>query len=319
MPPSTRRRTVMRVWFFLTAVLFLARCADQIRPYWKSVVGAKEPSSAPNEASHPGKTGPRSVRLASWNLEWLDAPGRGPKARARLDYSRLAQYAERLEADVIAVQEVASELALALVFPPERYGYHLAARGGSQRSGFVFRRGLPTVPHPDLDALAGKHLRAGADLGVRVGDQELRLLSVHLKAFCATGPLDPKDRDCQSLKGQLPALEDWVDTRAREGSAFAVVGDFNRAFTDRQDEVLRELDDGEPATLSLTQATPARRAGCTRESHRAVDHILLGGPAGGWLAPDSFTELLHLPNDTAQQVKLSDHCPLVVELRLPNG
>lgn len=318
MPPSTRRRTIMRVWFFLTAILFLARCADQIRPYWKSIVGAKEKSSAPAEPAAP-RTGARRVRLGSWNLEWLDAPGRGPKPRGRQDYGRLAQYAERLQADVIAVQEVASELALALVFPPERYGYHLATRGGAQRSGFVYRRSLSTVAHPDLDALAGEHLRAGADLGVRVGDQELRLLSVHLKAFCATGPLDPKDRDCQALKAQLPALEGWVDTRAREGGAFAVVGDFNRAFSDRQDEVLRELDDGDPSTLSLRQATPARRAGCSRESHQAVDHILLGGAAGNWLAAQSFTELVHLPNDTAQHVRLSDHCPLVVELRLPNG
>lgn len=318
MPPSTRRRTVMRVWFFLTLVLFLTRCVDQVRPFWKSIVGAKEHASAPAGA---GKPAARSrLRLASWNMEWLDEPGRGPKPRTRSDYARLAQYANRLNADVIAVQEVASELALALVFPPERYGYHLAARGGSQRSGFVFLRSLSTVAHPDLDALAGQHLRAGADLGVFMGErQELRLLSVHLKAFCATGPLDSKDRDCQLLKAQLPVLEGWVDARARDGGAFAVLGDFNRALTDGTDALLQELDDGDPASLALTQATPARRAACTKQSHQAVDHVLLGGPATLWLAPKSFAELLALPSDTSQHTKLSDHCPLVIGLRLPNG
>jgi endonuclease/exonuclease/phosphatase family metal-dependent hydrolase len=309
----------MRVWILLTAILFLTRCADQIRPYWKSIVGAQEPSGSAAQTTKPDFASRRGIRLASWNMEWLDTPGRGPKPRTRSDYARLSQYAERLKADVIAVQEVASELALALVFPPEQYGYHLAARGGSQRSGFVFKRSLPAIKHEDLTALAGEHLRAGADLGVRMGDRELRILSVHLKAFCATGPLDANDRDCRQLKAQLPVLEAWVDTRAREGDAFAVVGDFNRALSDREDELLRTLDDGDPEGLVLAQATPARRGACTKKSHQAVDHMLLGGPATSWLAPASFAELIHLPDDVSQHVRLSDHCPLVIELRLPNG
>ncbi len=318
MPPSTRRRTVMRVWFFLAFVLFAARCADQVGPYVKSFVGAQ--ASVPDAAqTAPSTSLTRGIRLASWNMEWLDVPGRGPKPRTKRDYARLAQYAARLEADVIAVQEVASEIALALVFPPEKYGYHLAARGGSQRSGFVFKRKLTTVKHPDLAELAGQHLRAGADLGVRLGDQELRLLSLHLKAFCVKGSLDAKDRDCAQLKAQIPALESWVDARAREGAPFAVVGDFNRLVADPKDELWRALDDGDPPGLTLVQATPARRALCTKESHQAVDHVLLGGAATTWLTSGSFRELTYLPNDVSERVKLSDHCPLLIELKLPNG
>ena len=318
MPPSTRRRTVMRVWFFLTFLMFAARCVDQAKPYVKNIVGAQEDAPA-TSPSAPAASLVRGIRLASWNMEWLDVPGRGLKSRTKSDYAQLAQHAARLEADVIAVQEVASELALALVFPPEQYGYHLAARGGSQRSGFVFKRGLPVVKHPDLSELAGEHLRAGADLGIRLGDQELRLLSVHLKAFCVTGPINTKDRDCAQLKAQLPALESWVDARAREGVAFAVVGDFNRLVADPKDELWRDLDDGEPAELKLVQATPARRAQCTKESHQAVDHVLLGGAASSWLTPGSFRELTYLRSDESPRVKLSDHCPLVIELKLPNG
>jgi endonuclease/exonuclease/phosphatase family metal-dependent hydrolase len=320
MPPSTRRRTVMRVWFFLTAILFLTRCADQIRPYWKTIVGAKEThSSLEEEHRAPAqRLGPLRLRVASWNLEWLDTPGRGPKPRGRKDYERLAQLARSLRADVIAVQEVASDLALALVFPPEQYGFYLAKRGGSQRSGFVFKRSLGTTMHPDLAALAGEHLRAGADLGVRMGVKELRLLSVHLKAFCTSGPLDAKDRDCAQLKAQLPALEGWVDDRTRDGSAFAVVGDLNRTL-DEGDEVLLELDDADPANLKLAKATPGRRAACTRESHRAVDHVLLGGQAVPWLVPNSFMEVAPEVGRSEDGLKLSDHCPLVIELQSPPG
>jgi endonuclease/exonuclease/phosphatase family metal-dependent hydrolase len=305
----------MRVWFLLSALLFLTRCADQIRPYWKSIVGAKDQPTQGAVAA-----APRGIRLASWNLEWLDQPGRGPKPRSRADYARLAEYAQRLDADVIAVQEVASDLALALVFPPEHYAYHLAARGGSQRSGFVFKRGLPVVPHPDLDGLAIHHLRAGADLGVRLGDQELRLLSVHLKAFCVSEPLSSLDRDCQHLKAQLPALEAWVDERAREGAAFVVVGDFNRSLTSSSDELWTELNDGDPKGLNLLQATPGRKARCSSDArHDALDHVLLGGAATGWLGAGSFSELVYAGSDAVRGLKLSDHCPLAISLVTPES
>jgi endonuclease/exonuclease/phosphatase family metal-dependent hydrolase len=319
MPPSKRRRTAMRVWFALTALLFLTRFAEQAKPYFQAFVGAQERSAAAEAG--PGAPLPTRLRLASWNLEWLDEPGRGPVARARKDYARLAHYAARLDADVIAVQEVASELALALVFPPERYAFHLASPGGSQRSGFVYKRSLPAKVHPDLTALAGEGLRAGADLGVMSAQGELRLLSLHLKAFCVTGPLDSKDRDCQRLKAQLPALEAWVDERARSGAPFAVLGDFNRTLEGDADPLWRELDDGDPKELRLVRATPARKAQCTRKGRQlgAVDHVLLGGPATQWLRPHSFRELTFAADDVDAKVKLSDHCPLVIELSLPSG
>ena len=63
------------------------------------------------------------------------------------------------------------------------------ARGGAQRTGFVFRKRLGARVLPDLEALALQDLRAGSDLALQVAGRELRLLSVHLKAFCVTGSL----------------------------------------------------------------------------------------------------------------------------------
>jgi endonuclease/exonuclease/phosphatase family metal-dependent hydrolase len=310
----------MRVWFFLTAALFAARCVDQVRPYWKVFVGAQDKPQATSTTLPAAASAPPRLRLASWNLEWLDTPGRGPNARQRRDYEGLAQYAAALDADVIAVQEVASDLALALVFPPDEYAFYLAKQGRSQRSGFVYRRTLPVMLHPDLDALAVEHeLRAGADLGIKLEKGELRLLSIHLKAFCVEGPIDPKDRDCQRLGQQLPPLEGWIDARAAEGVPFVVLGDFNRTLRDKDDALYVELDDGEPAGLKLLRATPARPAACTRASKhlQAVDHVLLGGAAGGWLKPQSFTELKFAPQEPGREVNLGDHCPIALTVSVP--
>jgi endonuclease/exonuclease/phosphatase family metal-dependent hydrolase len=99
-----------------------------------------------------------------------------------------------------------------------------------------------------------------------------------------------------------------------------VLGDFNRALSDTQDALLVELDDHEPATLTFVRASPARRGLCSRNRKlEAVDHVLLGGVAGAWMRPESFREITYAPVDDAQKVKLSDHCPLALELTLPKG
>ncbi len=318
MPPSTRSRTVKRVWFTLAALMFMARCADQSRPYLQRKFGLEEEAAeGSGSAAHTSHAALQGLRLASWNLEWLQEPGRGPNPRSKRDYERLKHYAEAMRADLFAVQEVASEVALALVFPPDRYAYHLAAKGGSQRSGFVWKRSLDVVVHPDLQALATQNLRAGADVSIRMGEHDLRVLSIHLKAFCVTGPVDTKDGDCQKLKAQLPALEGWVDARALEGLPFAVVGDFNRSMGER-DAVLVELDDQDPLGLTLLRASPTRKAACRGGRLDAVDHILLGGIATTWFVKNSFKEGYFLPSDSAAGVKLSDHCPLSIELKLPS-
>ncbi len=297
--------------------MFLGRCAEQARPQIERFLGTQDEATQGAESPPAAQAVTlQGVRIASWNLEWLHEPGRGTVARNKRDYERLAHYAESMRADLFAVQEVASEFALSLVFPPERYAMHLAQKGNSQRSGFVWRRDLNVTVHPDVDELAIGNLRAGADVSLRIGEHELRLLSLHLKAYCATGPIQSKDEDCKRLAAQLPALEAWVDARARENTPFVVLGDFNRTLRDN-DPLLEELDDHEPANLTLLRATPVRKAACASGRNDAVDHVLLGGVATTWLVKNSFRESTFLASDVAQDVKLSDHCPLSVELKLP--
>jgi endonuclease/exonuclease/phosphatase family metal-dependent hydrolase len=314
MSPS-RRRLLTRIWVTLAVIFFVSQCALKLKPYLRGIAGAREPAPAQTAPRpHARAVQPARVRLASWNLQFLDVEGRGPDGRTRADYEALARYARELDADVIAVQEVASEAALRLVFAPEIYAYHLAARGGAQRTGFVFRRGLDARILPDLEALALADLRAGSDLELRVGGQRLRLLAVHLKAFCVTGSLRQRSRHCDKLRAQVPVLEGWIDARAREGVAFAVLGDFNRALGELDDALFRELDDADPPGLVLRRASRSDSA-CRPGRHRkAIDHVLLGGAAVHWAAPDAPRELAYRADDRAAGRKLSDHCPIELVL-----
>lgn len=309
----------MRIWMLLSFVLFAVTCADRVRPYLKSIAGAKDVAVAP--ATHVGASPPKSaqprsrgVRLASWNLEWLDVPGHGPDRRSAADYAALARYVAALDADLIAVQEVASVEALQLVFSPKVYGYHLAERGGKQRSGFVFKKELGVEPQPDLGELSLHDLRAGADVALRLNGSLVRLLSVHLKAFCVTGSLAREDKDCRKLREQIPVLEGWIDARAREGTPFVVLGDFNRALGEADDALFRELDDNDPKGLRLVRAGSRVHSSCHGKRQLAVDHVLLGGSAGDWLSPSGLTELRYEHEDLAAGLKLSDHCPIHVTL-----
>lgn len=304
----------MRIWFALSLVVFGSRYAGDVRDFFFPQPEAQAEPSAQPEARPPNR-----LRLASWNLQFLDVMGHGQRARGKADLQALARYAKRVDADIVAVQEVASTEALAAVFPPEQYAYYLAHKGGPQHVGFAYRKRLPVRIHPDVDALAVGGLRAGADLSVQLGAQTLRILSIHLKAFCVVGALDQRNKHCEKLAAQVPALEAWIDARARDGDPYVVVGDFNRVLGDGKDALYRELDDGEPASLQLQRASPRVRTRCLGgRTQSAIDHIVLGGAAGDWLQPGGFIEFSYDPGDLQGNYQLSDHCPIAVDLELPS-
>lgn len=266
------------------------------------------------------------LKIATWNIAWLttkpvghpDLP-RNLRPRTQDDFVRLRAYAERLAADVVALQEVDGPLAAARVFDATRYDFHFPAETDTQRAGFAWRRGLNVTRNPDLMALdlapnARFSLRRGADITVRDGDAPpIRLLSVHLDGGCAWDPIrQPNSRDCQNLGRQADILRDWIAARRQDGVAFAILGDFNRRM-ERNDEFIAMLTEAAP----LTRATQGFSNPCTTSgggSRPFIDHILLGGPARDWMVRDSFRVMVFTERDTAIRERLSDHCPVSVRI-----
>src|SRR5690349_12735901 len=110
---------------------------------------------------------PAQLKIATWNLEWFmkpetlraltptclpaDAPRDGARravpcnvvaelARSHEDIAALQRHARRLDADVIALQEVDGEDAARLVFPG--YQFCFSRRVALQNNGFAVRKGL---------------------------------------------------------------------------------------------------------------------------------------------------------------------------------
>jgi endonuclease/exonuclease/phosphatase family metal-dependent hydrolase len=271
----------------------------------------------------------QDIKLATWNIAWLTTKPAGhpdlPRdltTRTEPDFVRLRAYAERLAADVIALQEVDGPLAAARVFDFTAYDFHFPAESDVQRSGFAWRKGLNVTRNPDLMALdlrptARRSLRRGADITLHgENGARLRLLSIHLDGGCSQGSVrQPNNSDCQSLGQQAHILADWIADRRRENIPFVILGDFNRRFS-RDDEVLATMNAASP----MRRATEGFSNPCWSRDGQGrafIDHILLGLRAADWLVKDSFRVLSYTERDSALRDVISDHCPISVRLQLP--
>jgi len=271
--------------------------------------------------------GASELKLASWNIAWLSLRGgeadlipRDIPRRDRADYARLQGYAERLAADVVALQEVDGPDAAARVFSARDHAFFFPRENDVQRTGFAVRRGLSVTQNPDLLELDvapdSRHShRRGTDITVTHEGRRLRLLSIHLAAGCQSGPLEAgRSRQCANLAEQSGVLARWIAAREREGMAYAILGDFNRRMDHPRDEMSGTLEEAG----RLLRATEGVSDPCWsngRGGRPFISHILLGGPARDWLVPGSFRVMVYAERERALRPLLSDHCPVSVRLR----
>jgi endonuclease/exonuclease/phosphatase family metal-dependent hydrolase len=263
------------------------------------------------------------LKIATWNLNWFTArPAGDPDLpadvhpRAPEDFARLAAYAARLDADVVALEEVDGPEMAARLFPPDRYRLHFTQDHVIQRVGLAIRRGIAFTANPDLTALdpypeARFRLRSGADVTLDLPGGPLRLLAVHLKTGCAEEALISHRRACETLRAQIPALAGWVATRQAEHAAFLVLGDFNRVMPP-DDPLLARLEAAGPLTL----ATAGHASPCWGGDN-FIDQIIAGGAARSWMDAASLRVLVYRETGEDWKDRLSDHCPVSVRLMPP--
>jgi hypothetical protein len=238
------------------------------------------------------------------------------------DLARLRDFAGKADLDVIALQETDGREVAKRIFP--QYVFCFTARHDVQNVGFAVRRGIPHRCDRDYRALGlDDYVRRGVDLTLYPGtSRAIRLLGVHLKAACNSGPLNDARDACHRLQQQVPILEDWIDRRALADNAFAVIGDFNRRFDlereaarDTQGRIVAiwpEINDGDPpGAVLMNPGVEHGAVGCGNGfgARQPIDHFVLGRKLSHALVAGSY-KVWAYPQDQ----RWPDHCLLTIEL-----
>ncbi len=235
------------------------------------------------------------LKLATWNLEHLaEKTNAGCNPRSDEDYEALRSYANQLNADVVAFQEVESVAAAARVFDPDKYRIEISrqnlragypckrgdpAAGNStkQLTGFAIKRSVQYRRNPDfeeVDVSDNGSLRNAVDLTL-LGKKPLRLLAVHLKASCPGKAVTNSSDECRTLFKQQAVLEQkWIEPRFNEGSPFVLLGDFNRRLLSSGDDFLALTNDDDPIGLHLNPVQAAGERRCVEKFPDRIDHIV---------------------------------------------
>ena len=295
-----------------------------------TLVYAPPATLARSPASAPGTT----LKLATWNMEWLLTPEgfntlkdhctpagdftphqqrsipcdvAASLERSATDLAALARYARQLDADVIALQEVDGANAARQIFP--RHEFCFTGGPAVQNTGFAIRRGLPFRCAADLTALSlGDTVRRGATLVLYPGTRRaLHLLAVHLKSGCARAQLDTRERSCERLARQGPALHDWVAGAAQAGDRYALLGDFNRDLLAESGALSNHAPSGalwaqlqEAGTnlvFNTAQGQPFHNCHIGQPHTGYIDYILLGTALKRSLIAGSFERLTYSASD----------------------
>ena len=315
----------------LCAIVLLVGCLDPASAQDFQDGEPLEPAWCPQKGSpDPNPSG--RLRIATWNLGNLHAVDgestykyRRPSVkRLSIDYMRIKCYVRLFDPDILAVQEVDGEEALQRIVDTDVYRIHVSERpkpnilNGKQNTGFAYKNGLDVVERPDfvdLDISDGD-LRYGTRIDLTHKGQTFLLMSVHLKSLCFDN--SNSGTDCDKLFSQVSKLEKWIDDAAAGPNPFIVLGDFNRRVNISDDVVWTNLDDSQPANADLTTVTEDMPISCRDNTFTFfIDHIVFDKRGIELVDRSSFRHVTFRQADKPVWDKISDHCPVVVEMWVP--
>lgn len=287
------------------------------------------------------------VRLASWNIRWFPR-GKPEAEEIATDLSWLACTFAWMQVDAVAVQEIQddrlAQLAAAVLFDElatlgaGEWQMEVQACGGEegQHVGFLWNTGrLALAQGEDVWQLNGAasssdqpcagNLRPGrsAYLTSLEGQLDTHLVVVHSDSGTSERDFDHRQEALRRLDGV------FADLHARQpDSDMVVLGDFNtmgaegRATAEEEIALLKQTVSHEAPGFRLAEP----QLGCTEYFEGAcswLDHVLVANSMAegegaqarveGYCAELGGVPIQGTPPEA--YLKLSDHCPVIVDLR----
>lgn len=314
--------TLPRTLIAATVALFSAGCATQNA--LPDDVATASPAVAPTSVPISSESG-HALKIVTWNTEHLAYPAdTGCRPRSQDELSAMSAYVNSVDADIFALQEVASEDALAMLFPESEWQLILSSRPDSesyecrgsgftstqQKVAFAVKKAINVTKVNNLDALGldNPGLRFGVSITVDSSIGPTEILAVHLKSGCFVDDYLRSDSDaCETLAEQVPVLDDWVQQRENAGTPYVILGDFNHRISAPYNRLSQTLLRNDRTTSIVTR----NLIGCHPRYPAPIDHIITGGMNGTAITKTAQVYPFKNMNEDAM---LSDHCAVSVTL-----
>ncbi|GMQ48741.1 endonuclease/exonuclease/phosphatase family protein [Vibrio sp. 10N] len=271
----------------------------------------------------------QSLTLMTWNLEWLTTtPSAKFKAsyRSEDDFHALNLHFKSVNPDILAFQEVDSVQAIKRVVG-KGYRIYLSERSAAhnrqhqfsdinQYTGFAIKETIKVTDSPDFPLLQTNKLRFASAVTLEfASNQQVHLLSVHLKAGCS-GKLT-RHSACKQLKQQGQVINSWLQQRDVNNESYLILGDFNHNLSYREDWLWTLMTQGLTTTPRLaSESTKARckvrskrNPNSTHQYRSLIDHIVVSPSLRSSPAKQNV-----MPTSKVIKYQMSDHCPLSITL-----
>lgn len=270
-----------------------------------------------------------TLKVATWNIEHLAYPiDTGCKPRSQADIIAMRDYIENVDADIYALQEVASKQAVNTIFPDEKWQIFMSPRQDSesyecrgsgntstqQKVAYAVRKGLLVNDVSGLQefSLDRPGLRYALQMNVQTEFGDITLLNVHMKSGCFVDNYSRSDSEACAVFGQqAPILDQWIEEKEQQDTPYIVLGDFNHRLTAPYNHLTRQLFTNSDGSSSTLQNTTANLIGCHPYYPAPIDLVFLGGMKN---AGASYTTQAHNFINMEVDKMLSDHCAVSLSL-----
>jgi endonuclease/exonuclease/phosphatase family metal-dependent hydrolase len=201
----------------------------------------------PGTVSYPEDTGevwvvppeysdPSRLQVGTFNVDWLWASYEGGYyPRNAVDYAMVARLFSGFDLELVALQEVNGDAAMALLELPREWSWTLGSSGWSQNPGLLWRNDRVRVENvreialdcnewPSKDPVA-------ADVTAIDGDLAFTVIVVHSKPYADNSDAEHRYTQAEQLHAWITEELALEEHRAPFHDHVLVAGDFNDAFT----------------------------------------------------------------------------------------
>ena len=264
---------------------------------------------------------PEYLTVGIFNIEWLGDGIDDNKPRTDEDIRQIADIITSSGMEIIAVQEIENETALAkIVNKMDGFKLKVAKQQGKQRLGIIYKDYITVNEIGVYEPLSlNGRTRTGYIVDVAKNDYKLLMLIVHLKAtsrFDSTEALKIESRMMRHAQAEI--ISNWADSilfvcGIKE---FAIVGDFNDYPTRIHNRTLEPIIKNE----NLHFLTSDLRSCKNPLIWFLIDHIVVSTETKKRYVPNSvFVYDFHSMLNESEAERISDHCPISVQLKIKSN